>query len=447
MGHSKIIKRRLLTQLPFAAVFSFLLLTVGAVPTHAATLVSQTIWGTPEHESSDGVATAPDGSRYLTGIHIVGFDPPQIFLVKFAANGSIAWQETWDGPDSFFNNSARDVAVSPDGSAVYVTGSFFINPNVAVLLKFNPADGSLVWDRSWGGNANPGGVAVGSDGSVYVVGSVLLAVDQQMFITKFASDGTVLWHRVWDTPAEGQDVAIDAAGNVYGAGVTPRPDPNNPGGFLGSDVALLKVDSNGNMIWQRTVAAGEGVDSRGGVTVAPDGSVYVAGGRFDERTSDLNALVLKFGADGSLVWNRNWGGRSGDAAGGIVVRADGAVLVSGDTNSFGSGSDDAFLLRFDPNGKVMDAVTWGGSGIDHGDSIAVEPSGNVVIGGTAEVPPYSLLGTSMRTSKDKAVLGVPSFPLVSVDSGVVPAGGAVAAIAGTTNDDSGFDAALLVIAP
>ena len=42
---------------------------------------------------------------------------------------------------------------------------------------------------------------------------------------------------------------------------------------------------------------------------------------------------------------------------------------------------------------------------------------------------------------------MPSFPLVSVPSGVMDAGGVVEPIAGTTNDDPGVDAALLVIAP
>jgi hypothetical protein len=445
MDDSKTTKQ-CVTQSCLAAVLSLLPLTVATVSAQSPTLVSQTIWGTPAHESSEGVAVGPDGSTYLTGIHVVGFDPFKIFLVKFAPDGSVSWQQTWDGPDPFFSNNARDVAVAPDGSAVYVTGTSFINPNGAVLLKFNPADGSLMWDRSWGGNAFPEGVAVGSDGSVYVAGSVTIGFNNHIFITKFASDGSVLWHRVWDTPestgsTQGQDLAIDAAGNIYVAGVTPRPD--NPG--IGFDVALLKIDSGGNLIWQRTVAAGESVDSRGGVAVGPDGSVYVAGGRFDERTSDLNALVLKFGPDGSLLWNRNWGGRSGDDAAGVIVRADGTVFVSGNTNSFGSGSDDAFLLMLEPSGRITDAMTWGGPLIDHGDGVAVNAVGDAVIGGTAEDPPYAFLRAPTHAARDRAVLGTPNFPLVSVASGVVAAGGVVEPIAGTTNDDPGFDAALLVI--
>ena len=451
MGHSKSIHKRLLTQPLLAAALSLLLLTVAAVPVQAATLTSQTIWGTPEQENVECVAVAPDGSMYLTGNHIAGNDPSKIYLVKFAPDQTVSWQETWDGPAQFFSNNARDVAIAPDGSAVYVTGSSFIDPNVAVLLKFNSADGTLVWDRSWGGNANPEGVAVASDGSVYVAGSVRLSFNQQIFVTKFNAAGDVVWHQVWNTPessvdSQGQDVAVDAADNIYVAGVTPRPDPNLPGGFIGA-VALLKVAPAGSLMWQRTVGADGGIDARGGVAVASDGSVYVAGGRFDARTSDLNALVLKFGSDGSLLWNRNWGGRSGDDAAGVAVRADGAIFVSGNTNSFGSGSDDAFLLRLAPNAKVMDAVTWGGPGIDHGDSVAVNPGGNVVLGATAEEPPYSFLGAPMRVSKDRTTLETPAIPLISVGSGVMSAGGLVEAIAGTTNDDPGFDAAVLGIAP
>ena len=95
----------------------------------------------------------------------------------------------------------------------------------------------------------------------------------------------------------------------------------------------------------------------------------------------------------------------------------------------------------------MDAMTWGGPAIDHGDSIAVNPAGNVVIGVTAEQPPYAFLGASMRVSKDKITLETPDVPLIPVESGVTAAEGIVEAIAGTTNDDPGFDAALLGIAP
>jgi hypothetical protein len=419
----------------------------------SSTLVSQTIWGTTGHEAVDGVAVGPDGSIYLTGIHSLIGPPLKIFLVKFAANGSIAWQQTWDGPDPFFDNRPTDVAVSPDGAAVYVTGTSFFNPNSAVLLKFNTTDGSLIWDKSWGGTAFPQGVAVHTDGSIYVAGSIRPADIDQMFVTKFDAGGNVLWTRAWDTPESagasgGEDVALDATGNVYVVGETPIPDPANPGGILGFQVALLKLDGAGNLLWQRTVAEGEQLDARGGLSVGADGSIYVAGARLDPRDSGFDGLVLKFAPDGTLVWNRAWGGRGHDEADGVAVRADGTVLVTGTTNSFSDG-DDVFFLELQPGGKALDAAVWGnpGNATENGNAIAVSPVGDAVIGATVQDPPYAFLKAPTHTSRLRVVVGDPGFSLVSLAVDNVTAGGTVEPVAGTTNDDPGFDAAVIVIRP
>jgi len=125
--------RRALAGFASAAVVASLV--VGSAPaTQAATLVSDTTWGGPGSEVTEGTAIAADGSTYLAGFtrSFDPFDQSHIFLVKIAPNDSITWQRTWDGPGDFTNHEARDVAVAPDGS-VYVTG--FTGADV-VLLKF-----------------------------------------------------------------------------------------------------------------------------------------------------------------------------------------------------------------------------------------------------------------------------------------------------------------------
>lgn len=44
----------------------------------------------------------------------------------------------------------------------------------------------------------------------------------------------------------------------------------------------------------------------------------------------------------------------------------------------------------------MDAMTWAGPLVDNGNSIDLSASGNVVIGGTAEEPPYPFLAHARR---------------------------------------------------
>lgn len=437
----------------FAAVTFAIAVAPAPVAGQSAALVSQTIWGTPGHESTQGLAVGPDGSTYLTGVHNM-FGPLQIFLVKFAQNGSIAWQQTWDGPDTFFDNVATDVAISPDGASVYVTGTSFITPNLGVLLKFNAGDGSLAWDRSFGGNVSPQGVAVAGDGSIFVGGTVRLPDTSHLFVTRFDPAGSVVWHRLWNTPGaavstSGDDVAVDAAGNVYAVGNVPLVDPETPGFVLAFQIALLKIDAAGTLVWQRSLREGEQLDSRGGLTVAPDGSIYVAGARLNEKEFAFDALAVKFGADGTLLWNRVWGGRGHDEADAVAVGADGAVFVAGTTNT-SSDTDDVFYLQLDPGtGTGIDAARWGNveTATDRADALAINPPGEVVIGATVQDPPYTYERAPRRTSRIRTIVDDPGLPLVPVDMAAVAAGGTVALVAGSTNDDPGFDAAIVVLRP
>src|SRR5262245_51294445 len=102
-----------------------LALMATSTPASAATVVSQTTWGGSRLEFANAVAAAPDGGTYLTGF-TESFNPTNsdnVFLAKFAADGSLSWQRTWVGPEPSGSglDQANDIAVAPDGS-VYVTG-------------------------------------------------------------------------------------------------------------------------------------------------------------------------------------------------------------------------------------------------------------------------------------------------------------------------------------
>lgn len=93
-----------------------------------------------------------------------------------------------------------------------------------------------------------------------------------LVVLRFAPNGTLVWQRI-RADAAGEGIAVGPDGNVYAAGVAPRP-----GGLFEFDMVLLKLDPQGMLVWERAYSAAEIADARGGVTVAPDGSVYVAVG-------------------------------------------------------------------------------------------------------------------------------------------------------------------------
>jgi hypothetical protein len=210
----------------------------------------------------------------------------------------------------------------------------------------------------------------------------------------------------------------------------------------------LKVDPAGSLIWQRAYSAAEIMDSRGGVAAAPDGSAYVSGALMDtQRKVVVDAALVKFTPDGSLAWDRGWGGRSGDLPGAVRVAPDGTVLWAGETNSFGAGSDDASVLHMSSGGRALESNTWGGTGIDHGEGIDVAPAGTISLGATTETASHVFQRASSKTSRLRGTVTTPATPLADAVGTSVDAGGTVDTPAGTSPGGGGFDAALIRIAP
>jgi len=415
-------------------------------------LLSQTTWGGPDSEVTEGIALAPDGGAILVGRTRSFFtNHGSIFLLKFSPDGAtLCGQRVWEAPNMFVDDTAADVAVGVDGSA-YVAGTTLGVRGDALLLKFD-ATGALVWQRTWGRDANSSenaeAVATAADGSVYLVGGTTNPDTgaSGLVVLKFAGDGTLVWAKTWDASGGGQPgVAVSPDGFVYVVGTVARPNTS-----FQFDMLVLKIaPADGSVVWQRAYAAGDIVDARGGVAVALDGSVYVAGGL--QQTAhgfvDLDAVLVKLAPDGSLLWDRTGGGGSGDSPAGVAVAPDGSVYLAGQTNSFAVGSDDAFVVRFLPSGKTVEALTWGGADLDGAAGVAVAADGTVVLGATANIPPYSLLSAPRKVSRPHGSLSVAVGSLVDVAGTVSDPGGSVSVPNGTTTYAGSFDAALVRITP
>jgi hypothetical protein len=60
-----------------------------------------------------------------------------------------------------------------------------------------------------------------------------------------------------------------------------------------------------------------------------------------------------------LQQERTWGGPDRDGAQGVAAAVDGSVYVTGATRSFGTGDEDAFLLKYAANGALSWQRTYG----------------------------------------------------------------------------------------
>jgi hypothetical protein len=418
---------------------------LGLAPLRALTLASETIWGTAGSDIAEGTAIAADGSAYLAGTTFSADGTSNVFVVKTGATGAFAWQGAWVDPSN--RVEARSVAVQQSDGSVYVTGLTFLNGGDAFLLKF-AADGSLLSQLTWGTpSALESGeaVAVAPDGSVYVAVTPTFGSIGDVSLVKFNAGGVVEWQKTWSIGGTEPGVAVAPDGSVYVSGVTARTD-----GSFAFDTFLLKLDSSGSLIWQRTYAAGEQLDARGGVAVdQTDGSIYVAGALFasTNKSTIFDVSLLKFTPAGALVWEKSWGGRDGDEVKGVAVGPDGTVAIGGSTSSFGV-EGDAFVVHLAPDGRAIDARTWGSAGLDSGSGVAFGPDGTIWLAATTEQPPPYVFGRApSKTARLRGTIATPDGSLADAVGTIGDPDGSATLGDGPTGYVGGFDAALVRMTP
>src|SRR5712664_194494 len=183
----------------------------------------------------------------------------------------------------------------------------------------------------------------------------------------------VQWTKTWTGGYEdsGRGVAVDSSGNITVTGFAGTNVGDCAGPFSGSAVFLLKFDSSGGLLWQKTWD-GSGHDDGEDVAVDASGNIYVTGHTFRGfGTGNYDALLLKFNSTGGLVWQKTWGGRGSDSGYGVAVDPAGNIYITGATNSFLSGNYDVFLLELSSAGSLLDQEIYGGSGVNVGFGVVV----------------------------------------------------------------------------
>ena len=324
---------------------------------------------------------------------------------------------------------------------MYITGDF---PDGGVFLVRFDASGNVVWERVWGAGSSSLGeaVAVAADGSVYIAGQTrgFGAGNGDAFLAKFAADGTLLWDRTLG--GSNFDAAVDVAvapdGSIYIAGHAQ---------FFANDAFVAKFSPDGTLLWNRAWREGTIADESAalGVAAAPDGSVYLTG-RASRSGAGQNVFLVRFTADGALVWQRTWGAGL-DAAHNVAVGFDGNIYVTGNTG-FGQGGGDAFVLKFLPSGMVRGAATWGTVNTENGESIAASPDRTICVAGVVRsAPPYVFARAVTATRTPEAFLGTPTATVTVPDATVGFPTGTVTMPNGSLTFAGANDAMLLKLRP
>ena len=270
---------------------------------------------------------------------------------------------------------------------------------------------SHLWSKRFGDTGFDIGYAVALDGSDNVClagyfngtvdfggGNLTSAGSNDVFLAKYDAGGAHVWSKKFGAGGfdDAYGVAVDGGDNVYVVGYFNGTVDFGGGGLVSAgsgDMFIAKYNSAGTHLWSKRFGStlldlGLGVAVDGSNNVLLTGSFrgtvdFGGGGLVAPGGSDV--VVAKFDANGNHVWSQRFGSTLSEAGNTVAVDASGNVIVGGQfqgTVSFGGGalvasSTDMFLAKYNSAGLHQWSVDFGGTGSDIGLAAAVDVSGNV----------------------------------------------------------------------
>jgi DNA-binding beta-propeller fold protein YncE len=364
----------------------------------------------------DDVATSlvvsPDGSKvFVTGRSYdssSGSSYDYATVAYSAASGSELWVARSDGPANKVTRHARyigptynydfahSLAVSPDGTKVFVTGEAYDSggsPDYATVA-YSASSGSELWVARYDGSANlidfATSLAVSPDGSmVFVTGESDHSSSSQDFATVAysASSGSELWVARYDGSANSANGATALAFSPDGSKVFVTGYSADSGGVSAYATAAYSTLS-GSELWVALYGGPE--NSHGGATslaVSPDGSkIFVTGYSWDATAAFADYATVAYSAlNGSEIWRTRYDGPGSfdDFAYSLAVSPDGSkVFVTGESRPdpvvLGNGWPDFATLAYSTlNGSQLWLARYDGAAnqSDIATSLAVSPDG------------------------------------------------------------------------
>ena len=194
-------------------------------------------------------------------------------------------------------------------------------------------------------------------------------------------------------------VTSDAAGNTIIGGVAN----GTVAGFEPSAGAMhvAKFDAAANLLWQKTASAGNGggnfavvravrTDAANNVLLAGTFNGTLNLGGADLVSSGTEIFVAKLSPSGAHVWSQRFGDAAYQAAYGLAVDGNGAVIVTGRISgnvNFGGGAlgnaggIDVFVVKLNALGAHQWSKRFGDASDQIGWAIHATATGDVVVAG------------------------------------------------------------------
>lgn len=314
-----------------------------AVTAYSAT-TGAALWTASNPAAASGfgeMALSPDGSAiFVTASNAA--KPVDYETVAYdTATGATLW--TADSPNVAYA-FPRSIVVSPDGSQVYVTGwqeTSTGQPSYLLTVAYDTATGDSVWNAKYLGPTQRSSfpyVAVSPDGSrLFVTGTTQTAsgVYEYATVAFDTTDGSIVWARLLKSSANAQPTGLVVSPDSTKVYVTG----NSGAGEFNAATVAYNVATGGQLWVTRIPVKPNAQNQMTAITMSPDGSlVYVTGYTTTGGTSFLTEAYNA--STGVRQWQGHWVGPAGDnTSDAIAASPDGStVYVTGQADPYQHGT-------------------------------------------------------------------------------------------------------------
>jgi len=308
------------------------------------------------------VENTPDGGFVVAG----GYNR-QFGILKYGAGRNLQWLRDYGFNDEF----AYDVEPLADGTYVVTGRAGSVTGDVSENLGNYDcwtirlgATGNLMWDKSIGGVSTDFGSDIDetTDGNYIIGGSMRIflpgtnSTQHEMMISKMSPTGQVLWTKTYGGTLTDYAWGITEVSDGYLlAGEARSTNGDVSQSFGNSDGWLVKVDLNGDLVWEKSYG-GSGNDGFRSIELTDDGKVILGG--FLTVDGDSQFWALKVDGNGNEIWSKTYGSSGYDQMWEIKTTQDGGFIGMGyvgttdeDVNG-GPGNTDMWMIKLDSQGNL-----------------------------------------------------------------------------------------------
>jgi hypothetical protein len=289
------------------------------------------------------------------------------WVIKLDKSGNVQWDNTIGGIQL---EAVRGLAVAADNKGYLIAGYAHSNSGYD---KSELNRGSSVWSDYW--------------------------------VVKLTKTGTVKWNKTYGGGNEDVLTSFKSTNNggfIMGGHSYSPAEYEKTDSFVGNcDYWIVKIDANGNRLWDKTIG-GRLSDYQTSVSQTSDHG-YILGGYSNSPVSfsktgawrgGTDCWIVKTDSSGNKIWDKTIGGSGIDHLSSIQQTADGGYILGGVSNSDAgneksensNGGNDIWIIKLDSDGNKLWDKTYGGTGDDVLSSIVEISSGEYIIGVTSNSP-------------------------------------------------------------